>query len=138
MKVAIIYERLQIQIECAATAHERVLNVGRVFGLAHPDSLFEESVAEGVGPNGLRAFQMKTLDEEEPLGIDGAAGPAVRGERIIRSPVVNDFVDGGDKLGTADGRSQCSYQQTVITASLAFGYGPGRVAADFVGHQPLA
>src|SRR5437762_6377874 len=70
--------------------------------------------------------------------MDGAAGPAMRGEREIRSGVVHDFVDGRDKLRAARGRLQSSNQQSVVTTSLASGNGARRISADPVGHQPLA
>src|SRR5256885_7413823 len=70
--------------------------------------------------------------------MDGAAGPAMRGEREIRSGVVHDFVDGRDKLRAARGRLQSSNQQSVVTTSLASSNGARRISADPVGHQPLA
>src|SRR6266850_1493230 len=57
---------------------------------------------------------------------------------MVLSRVVSDFVDGGDKLGTADGRLQCRDKQTVIAAGLTSGNGARRVAADSIGYQPLA
>src|ERR1700674_3057227 len=81
---------------------------------------------------------MKIFDEEKPLGIDRAAGPAVRGERIVHPRVVNDFVDGGDEFGAANRRLKGRDKQTVIAARLASGNGAGRIATDAVGNEPFA
>ncbi len=72
------------------------------------------------------------------MRIYSAAGPAMRGETEIRSGVVDDLVDGRDKLRAAHGRLQGGNKQSVITARLASGNGAGGVPADSVGDQPLA
>ena len=138
MEIAIIHERFQLHFEGTASPHEGVVNVGSIFALAHPDTLFQKRIGQRVGPHRRRAFQVKILKQQKALRIDGAAGPAMGREREIRPVVVHDFVDGRDKLRAAQGRLQSSDEQSVVTTSLASGNGARRISADPVGHQPLA
>src|SRR6266404_6110515 len=81
---------------------------------------------------------MKIFDEEKSLGIDRAAGPAVRGERKVRSRVVSNLVDGGDEFGAANGRLKGRHKQTVIAAGLASSNSTRSIAADTIGDEPFA
>src|SRR6267154_2748052 len=113
MEVAIIHERFQFHFDGTVSAHEGVLNEGGVFTMAHPDALFQKRVGKPVSPNGRRAFQMKILQEQKALWLDGAAGPTMGGKGKIGSGVVDDFVDARDQLCASHGRLQCSYQESM-------------------------
>src|ERR1700682_107090 len=81
---------------------------------------------------------MKIFNEEKSLGIDRAAGPAVRGERIVSPRVMNNLVDGGDEFGAANGRLKGRHKHTVIAARLASSNGTRSIAADTIGNEPFA
>jgi hypothetical protein len=129
MKVAVVDEGFQLDIDGTTRAKKRVLDVRGVLALAHPDAFFEESIGEGVSPGGHAAFEIKTFEVSETFRIDSPTGPAMRCERKISARVVDDFVKRRDQLRAADRRLKRSDQQTVIAAREAASDGTGGVSA---------
>ena len=83
MKVAVIDQRFHGETKGAVPAEQRILDVGGVLALLHPDALFEQRVGKRKPPHRNAAFQAETLDVEITLGFDGAAQPTICSEREL-------------------------------------------------------
>src|SRR5215467_2081345 len=82
MKVAIIDQSLDREANRTASSEHRVLYVSCILALSHPDSLFNQGIAQRKSPHGRRAFQTETLNVEITLGLEGKRHPAISSKRI--------------------------------------------------------
>src|SRR5205823_9244494 len=116
MKITIIDKCFGGETHCSASSEQGVLNVSGVLVLAHPDALLEQRVGQRKPPDRSRAFQAKTLDVQIALGFDGAADPAICGERVVPSVVARGFLQLCDQLSSLQGRMERGDKKTVIAA----------------------
>ena len=81
---------------------------------------------------------MKPFRVRPALRGDGAAAPAIRGEREILTRHARGFLDLCNQQRPADRRTERGDQQAVIAARQHAGDGARGVTADAVGDQPFA
>ena len=97
VEIAIVDENFQLEGDGRRGSRRMILNVSRVRAVLHPDTFFEPRVSNDVIQNGNAAFQMDAIEIAEALGVNHAAGPAIRakGERLICD--AREFVNFGDE-----------------------------------------
>ena len=122
MVVAVVYENRDAKVDGAAASQYAILNVCCVFALAHPDSFFEECIAERKLPDWDRTFEPETLDVHVSARLDSTAHPTIRRERVRDVIVLDDLLSLGNELSAADRRIERSDQQSMIA--------PGQIPAD--------
>src|SRR5690349_18111734 len=114
MKVSIVNEHLDSEMNGSASSEQRVLDVSSVLAMAHPDAFFEQCVGKRKSPDGNRAFQAETLDVQITFGFDRAACPTICCERVIHPVVARCFFQLRDQLSPSKGRAQRGDQQAMV------------------------
>src|SRR5580704_4940514 len=89
MKIAVIDERFQVDLQRSAGSRDGVMNKSRVFALDHPDAFFEQSIRQRISPNRSSALETEAFEKEKSLRIDDPAAPAVRRKRKSLSVITN-------------------------------------------------
>ena len=117
MVVAVVYENRDAKLDGAAASQYAILNVCCVFALAHPDSFFEECIAERKLPDWDRTFEPETLDVHVSARLDSTAHPTIRRERVRDVIVLDGLLSLGNELSAADRRIERSDQQSVSHSS---------------------
>src|SRR6516164_6147687 len=100
--IAIVHENRGAQTDALGTSKHPIPDVSRILALAHPDSLFDECIAERKLPHRNSAFESEILDVHVPSRLGSTAVPAVRCQRIRRTSVVRDLFDLGHELSSTD------------------------------------
>jgi hypothetical protein len=100
--IAIVHENRDAQMDALGSSKHRISDVGRIRALAHPDSLFEECIAELKLPHRNSVFESEILDMHVPSRLGSTAVPAVRCQRIRGTSIVRELFDLGNKLGSTD------------------------------------
>src|SRR5262249_34098427 len=95
---------------------QAIFDVCGVRAWLHPDALLEFSVGQSKRPDWRRAFQAKSFNGTETLGVQRAAGPSVCAERILAAIVLRVFFELSNQQGAAQRWFQGGYKQPVITA----------------------
>ncbi len=106
--------------------------------MLHPDPLFEQCVAERVGPDGRRSFQSETFDKMKTFWRHGAVSPPARVQIIPARVVLDTFLNMRRQQRAAQRRFQCGKKQAMIAPRLQARDRARRVSADAVGHEPFA
>ncbi len=135
--VAVVDKDGEGERERAAGALERVANVGGVGPLLHPDPLLEPRGPDGVGPDGARALKPPALDLAIAVRLDGAAGPAIRGEGPGLALVLGDLFDLGDEQRPAERGREGGDEEPVVAPGQDGRDRAGGKAPDPVGTEPL-
>src|SRR5580658_5063884 len=110
MKVAIVDEGFSVDFDRTAGARKSVVNKRSVFTLNHPNAFFEQGIGQGVGPNRSSAFESETFEVEKALRVNGAAGPAMRCQRIRCTAMAHGFIEHRNELIAADRRLKSRYK----------------------------
>src|SRR6202051_3346351 len=106
--------------------------------MKHPNTFFEQRIANGKPPNRRSSVQPETFDIHITLGFNCSAGPAIGSQRVIRRVVTNRFVELGYKLHAANRRLERRYQTAMIATGKIATHGARSESSNAVSDQPLA
>ncbi len=138
VEVLIRDQRLQFDEQGPGGAFEREMQVARVGERRHEDALHDERIGDGVAPRGNPLVHGEAFDVHEASGIDRAAGELIRRQLIELPEVLDAQVDLRHHQRALDRRIEARHQEGVVAAGVGTGDGAAGIAAQTVGHQPLA